>query len=62
MLLGGDIVSLRDDIERTIFENPTIYEHPSECKAKAANGVEDYLLNVESDYKYLFDNGKWHRV
>lgn len=62
LLLGGDIVSLREDLERTKYENPTIYEHPSDCKAKIANGIGDYLLNVEGDYKYLFDKGRWYLV
>lgn len=60
LLCCGDIESLRDDLQHTIFENPLNYEHPSECDMKIANGVGDYLLNVEGDYKYLYDNGRWY--
>ena len=60
LLLGGDIVSLRDDLESTEYENPTNYEHPSECDMKIANDIGDYSLNMEGDYKYLFDGNKWY--
>lgn len=62
LLCCGDIESLRYDLQHTIFENPLNYEHPSECDMKIADGVGDYLLNVEGDYKYLYDNGKWYVV
>ena len=62
LLCCGDIESLRYYLQHTIFENPLDYEHPSECDVKIANGVGDYLLNVEGDYKYLFDGEKWYVV
>ena len=62
LLCCGDIESLRYDLQHTIFENPLNYEHPSECDMKIANDVCDYLLNVEGDYKYLYDNGRWYVV
>ena len=62
LLCCGDIESLRDDLQHTIFENPLNYEHPSECDVKIADCVGDYLLNVEGDYKYLYFNGKWYVV
>lgn len=62
LLLGGDIVSLQDDLEHTTFENPKNYERPSECKAKVANGVGEYLFIGDCDYKYLFDSGRWYVI
>lgn len=62
LLCGGDIMSLRDDLQHTIFENPKNYEHPSDCDVKIANGMCDYLLNGNGKYKYLYDGDKWYVV
>lgn len=62
LLCGGDIVSLREDLEDTIFENPKDYGRPNEHQAKVAKSVGDYLLYGNGDYKYLFDGDKWYVV
>ena len=62
LLLGGDIVSLGEDLERTEHENPKNYEHPSECKAKVVDSEGEYSFIGDCDYKYLFDRGRWYVV
>ena len=62
LLRGGDIVSLREDLELIERERPMNYEQLEEYKVKVANGAGDYLLNVEGHYKYLFKRGRWYVV
>ena len=62
LLRGGDIVSLREDLEHTQRENPKNFKDPSDCEVKIAEGVCDYLLNRDGDYKYIFDGGRWYVI
>ncbi len=62
LLQGGDIASLREDLELTERERPYNYEQLEEYKVKIAEGEGDYLLNGGGEYKYLFDEDKWHLV
>lgn len=63
LLLGGDIVSLRDDglgrIERV---SPLERNQLEDCEVKEASCIEDYLLNGRGKYKYLFKRGRWYVV
>ena len=65
LLLGGDIVSLREDLEHTERESAlgfTKIDDFMECGVKESPWVGDYLLNSNGEYKYLFDKGKWYVV
>ena len=65
LLLGGDIVSLREDLEHTERESSLGYDNLEdriECEVKEADGIGDYLLKGEGEYKYLFDKGRWYVV
>jgi len=65
LLLGGDIVSLREDIEHTERESSlgfTKIDDFMECGVKEADWMGDYLLNGEGKYKYLFIKGRWYVV
>ena len=58
LLLGGDIVSLRKDLESTIRERPFDHDPLVDRGVKEANWIGDYLLKGEGEYKYLFDKGR----
>ena len=65
LLLGGDIVSLREDVEHTERESSLGYDNLEdriECEVTEANWIGDYLLKEEGEYKYLFDKGRWYVV
>ena len=62
LLLGGDIVSLRDDLESTVRESPLDNDELVDRDLKEASCVSDYLLNGNGKYKYLFDKGMWYVV
>ena len=62
LLLGGDIVSLRDDLESTVRESPLDNDELVDRDLKEASCVSDYLLNGGGEYKYLFDKGMWYVV
>ena len=62
LLLGGDIVSLREDLESTIRERPLGNDQLEDCEVKEAYWIGDYLLNSNGEYKYLFDKGRWYVV
>lgn len=65
LLLGGDIVSLREDLEHTERESSLGYDNLEdriECEVKEADWIGDYLLKGEGEYKYLFDKGRWYVV
>ncbi len=65
LLLDGDIVSLREDLEHTGRESSLGYDNLEdriECEVKEANWIGDYLLKGEGEYKYLYDKGRWYVV
>ena len=65
LLLDGDIVSLREDLEHTERESSLGYDNLEDrvdCEVKEANWIGDYLLKGEGEYKYLFDKGRWYVV
>ena len=65
LLLGGDIVSLREDLEHTERESSLGFakiEDFIDCEVKEADWMGDYLLNGEGEYKYLFIKGMWYVV
>lgn len=62
LLLGGDIVSLREDIESTIRERPLGNDEIEDCEVKEAYWIGDFLLNSNGEYKYLYDKGRWYVV
>ena len=62
LLLGGDIESLREDLESTIRERPLGNDQLEDCEAKEAYWIGDFLLNSNGEYKYLFDKGRWYVV
>ena len=62
LLLGGDIVSLREDIESTIRERHLDNDQLEDCEVKEAYWIGDFLLNSNGEYKYLYDKGRWYVV
>ena len=65
LLLDGDIVSLREDLEHTERESSLGYDNLEDCvdyEVKEANWIGDYLLNSNGEYKYLFNKGRWYVV
>ena len=62
LLLGGDIVSLREDLESTIRERPLGNDQLEDCDVKEAYWIGDFLLNSNGEYKYLYDKGRWYVV
>ena len=62
LLLCGDIVSLRDDLESTVRESPLDNDELIDRDLKEASCVSDYLLNGGGEYKYLFHKGRWYVV
>ena len=62
LLQGGDIVSLRDDPKLTERERPFNYEQLEEYKVKIVDGVGEYFLIGDCDYKYIFDGGRWYVI
>ena len=62
LLLGGDIVSLREDLEHTIRERPLDNDQLEDCDVKEAYWIGDFLLNAKGEYKYLYDKGMWYVV
>ena len=62
LILGGDIVSLREDIESTIRERPLGNDQLEDCDVKEAYWIGDFLLNSNGEYKYLYDKGRWYVV
>ena len=62
LLLGGEIVSLREDIESTIRELPLGNDEIEDCEVKEAYWIGDFLLNSNGEYKYLYDKGRWYVV
>ncbi len=62
LLLGGDIESLRDDLESTVRASHLDYDELIDCDLKEASCLGDYLLNANGEYKYLFDKGRWYVV
>ena len=65
LLLGGDIVSLREDLEHTERESSLGFDKIEDfidCEVKEADWMGDYLLNGEGEYKYLFIKGMWYVV
>ena len=65
LLLGGDIVSLQEDLEHTERESALGFakiEDFIDCEVKEADWMGDYLLNGEGEYKYLFIKGMWYVV
>ena len=62
LLLGGDIVSLREDLESTVRISHLGNDELVDCDLKESSCVGDYLLNGGGEYKYLFDKGRWHVV
>ena len=49
LLLGGDIVSLREDLGSTIRERPLDYDQLEDCEVKEAYWIGDYLLKGEGN-------------
>ena len=62
LLLGGDIESLRADLESTVRASHLDYDELVDCDLKEASCVSDYLLNGGGEYKYLFHKGRWYVV
>ena len=65
LLLGGDIVSLREDLEHTERESSLGFDKIDdfmECGVKESPWLGDYLLNSNGEYKYLFIKGMWYVV
>ena len=62
LLFGGDIVSLREDLESTIRERPLGNDQLEDCEVKEAYWIGDFLLNSNGEYKYLYDKGRWYVV
>ena len=62
LLLGGDIVSLRDDLETTVRASHLDRNQLEDCGLKEASCVDNYLLNGSGKYKYLFKRGRWYVV
>ena len=62
LLLGGDILALRDDPKRIERISPLSYDDLEDCEVKEANDMHDYLLNGNGMYKYLYDMGRWYVV
>ena len=62
LLLGGDIVSLREDLESTVRISHLDCNQLEDCDLKESSCVGDYLLNGGGEYKYLFDKGRWYVV
>ena len=62
LLLGGDIVSLRKDLESTIRERPFDHDPLVDRGVKEANWMGDYLLNSNGEYKYIFIKGEWYVI
>ena len=62
LLLGGDIVSLREDLGSTMRERPLDYDQLEDCEVKEAYWIGDFLLNSNGEYKYLYDKGRWYVV
>jgi len=62
LILGGDIVSLRKDLESTIRERPLGNDQLEDCEVKEAYWIGDFLLNSNGEYKYLYDKGRWYVV
>ena len=62
LLLGGDILALREDPKRIERVRPLGYDQLEDCDVKEASCVDDYLLNGNGKFKYLFDKGRWYVV
>lgn len=62
LLLGGDIESLRADLESTVRVSHLDYNQLEDCDLKEASCVSDYLRNGGGEYKYLFHKGRWYVV
>ena len=62
LLLGGDIESLREDLERTIRVSHLDYNQLEDCDLKEASCLGEFLRNGGGEYKYLFHKGRWYVV
>ena len=62
LLLGGDIESLRDDLESTVRTSHLEYDELADYDLKEASCLGEFLRNGGGKYKYLFDKGKWYVV
>lgn len=62
LLLGGDIESLRDDLESTVRASHLEYDELVDCDLKEASCLGDFKRNGGGKYKYLFDKGRWYVV
>ena len=62
LISGGNIVSLREDLESTIRERPLGCDQLQDRDVKEAYWIGDYLLNSNGEYKYLFAKGRWYVV
>ena len=62
LLLGGDIESLREDLESTVRVSHLDNDQLEDCDVKEAYWIGDFLLNSNGEYKYLYDKGRWYVV
>lgn len=62
LLLGGDIESLRADLESTVRVSHLDYNQLEDCDLKEASCLGEFLRNGGGEYKYLFNKGRWYVV
>ena len=62
LLLGGDIESLRADLESTVRVSHLDYNQLEDCDLKEASCLGEFLRNGGGEYKYLFHKGRWYVV
>lgn len=67
LLLGGDIESLRADLESTVRAshldcNQKDCHQLEDCDLKEASCLGEFLRNGGGEYKYLFHKGRWYVV
>ena len=62
LLLGGDIESLRADLESTVRASHLDYDELVDCDLKEASCLGEFLRNGGGEYKYLFHKGRWYVV
>ena len=62
LLLGGDIESLRADLESTVRASHLDYDELEDCDLKEASCLGEFLRNGGGEYKYLFHKGRWYVV
>ena len=62
LLLGGDIESLRADLESTVRASHLDYDELEDCDLKEASCLGEFLRNGGGEYKSLFHKGRWYVV